>query len=164
MSAAASLEDLWAEKSSEQLAEALACLSDYTEPAQAVIRAEGVRRGLPPPLPSSLSRDLETRVSSLYRWYVRCVALQWVIVITIIIGPAFLYSRLGSPLLMAMVLLFLASVIVSPIVGSRLMALVGGELRRGTWLAMAMPLFNLLSVIGMRPLVDRWRRLHGVEP
>ena len=162
MASTVSLDDVWSGKSNEQLFEAQACLSDYNDQAQAVIRAECLRRGIEPPQRSETSAVDVAAVTSLHGWYIRCVVTQWLLFALLILQPEFLRPVLAG-LLPALALLFLATMVALPIIGTRLLARLGDTQQRGWAVLMSWPLFGLLSLFGLQAMVHRWRRLRGVE-
>jgi hypothetical protein len=58
------IENIWREKSDEDLLEAAAQLDDYTEEGRGVIRAELKRRGLEDPVEQAMSEDAAMEAAS----------------------------------------------------------------------------------------------------
>lgn len=104
-------------------------------------------------------------MSALYAGFVRGVAAQWVSIVLLLIvvttGPG---TPLGTALALLPAVAFVVALVVTPNIGARLAARVGDARVGDAAAVLSLPLFSLLAVFGLRAGVDRWRRLHGVEP
>jgi hypothetical protein len=76
-------EDVWRGRTDDAVIEAMASLPDFNADAQAVIRAEHARRGLPPPFVATASPEVVDRVARAHRLFLMFVAVQWITVLCV---------------------------------------------------------------------------------
>lgn len=156
------LQTVWRARTDAQVLEALTCLSDYNDEAQATIRSELTRRGLeaPAPEPPALPADIEG-IARLHRVFVTLVAVQW----TSLLYAIFVLDEL-PPMLTALLtptsqLLLVVTVIAIPIVGHRLLKRL--DVDAAIAIMTYAPLFSLLSVLSFPYIASAWARRHGAE-
>jgi hypothetical protein len=157
------LEEIWSRRTDEQLSEALASLTDFSDEGQAVIRSECLRRGIERPVRRTVTDQDVVDVVRSYQWYVRCVVAQWVIVATFLVVPQLFRGEVGSFLVLVLLLVLVATSIALPKLGRRLLVQLGDEAPGRTTVFLSWPLFAALTLAGLRPMVQKWRRLHGIE-
>ena len=152
----ADLATVWRNRTDDQVSAALAGLGEFSDEAQAVIRAEQARRGLETPVihrPPPADIDAIVR---LHRIVVALVALQWMVVLFAVVND-------GMPprFLSLAILTLLGTVIATPLVARRLLTRleVDASLASMTYA----PLFSLLFVLNFRSIAAGWAKRHGVE-
>jgi len=136
----ADLDTLWRNRSDDQVSAALDCLDDYNEDAQAIIRAEQGRRGLPPPI---LRPTAGTDLS----------------LVDVSIRDE-LPSTLAAPLTTVSMLALIVTVFAIPVASYRLFKRLG--VSSGLALLTYAPLLGLLFVLGFRYVAADWAKRNRV--
>jgi hypothetical protein len=156
------LQTVWRARTDAQVLDALTCLSDYNDEAQAIIRAEGTRRRLdaPPIEPPALPGDIDG-VARLHRVFVALVAVQWSSLLYAIVLLDELPRALAPLLTPVAQLLLIGTVLAVPIVGSRLLKRL--EVGAGFAMMFYAPLVGLLAVLSFPYIAAAWARRHGVD-
>jgi hypothetical protein len=157
------LEALWRRKNDEQLLEAFAYLGEYSEEGQRVIRAEFIRRGLAEPSQKAITFQEAATVATLHRRFVGLVGAQWVSLIFILFVARLLPRDVGTLLALLCFGVFLVALIAVPMTGYKLLQRLEVESPGRLAIFMYMPLFSLLTLIGMRSFTQRWSREYGVD-
>jgi hypothetical protein len=148
----------WADKTDAQLLDAFSEIEDYTPEGQDAIRSELNRRGLQPERRTA-TFDEAVRVAKLYRRFVVSVAMQWVPLLVITMGPGLVVLPVSELLLVG---IFIVGVVMTPVTGYRLLKHLEVEAPAGLAAFMYWPLFNLLSLFAISGYAQQWGRRRGV--
>jgi hypothetical protein len=158
----ADLDTVWRNRSDDQVSAALESLDDYNDDAQAIIRAEQLRRGLPPPIaPTQMRGDDVGDVARLHRVVLTLVAVQWGAVLYALFVHDQLSPVAAGLLTSVSVLVLLFSMVAIPIASYRLLKRL--QVAPGLALLTCMPLLSLLVVLSFRYIAADWARRHRVS-
>ena len=152
------LEELWRHKSDDQVVEAFTSLDKYSADGQRVIRGEFLRRGLIESSKKPLTLVEVEHIARLHRRFAALVGAQWMSIIPMTLLPR---SVLG-PVLALCAIVFLVAVVSVPMTGYMLLKRLEVDSPGRTALLMYMPLFSLLTLLGMRTFNQQWSKKYGV--
>lgn len=153
------VDEVWRQKSDEQVLEAFVSLDDYGTEGQRAVQAEFVRRGLAVPATKPITSQEAEAVARLHRWFALLVFAQSLSFAAILWTPLG-YLRAVRPLL---ALIFIGSVVAAPVMGYRLLKKLGVERPSRTAMFMYWPLFSALTLLGMRSFNGQWSKEHKVD-
>ena len=154
------LETVWRSRTDDRVIDAMASLSEFNPDAQAVIRAEHARRGLPPPFVAAASPEAVERVAHAHRLFLALVAVQWITVV----GTGFVFGESPSPwrslAQLAWMLGMLGTTFAVPIAGWALLRRL--DVTPGLAVVTGVPPFSLLVALILPYLATPWAQRHGV--